>query len=56
MVVENAQNEHKIGLMSLSDNLRFLSNGETQGHLDRHSRGGGSPEKLVNTGFLPSRE
>jgi len=31
-------------------------NGELQGHLDRHSRGGGSPEKHGNTGFPPSRE
>jgi gluconokinase len=31
-------------------------NGEMQGHIDRHSRGGGSPEKPGNTGFPPSRE
>jgi hypothetical protein len=25
-------------------------------HYDRHSRGGGSPEELGDTGFPPSRE
>jgi hypothetical protein len=27
-----------------------------QGHPDRHSREGGSPENHINTGFPPSRE
>ena len=47
---------YQIPLASLSDNLHFLLNGGTQGALDRHSRGGGSPEKHGNTGFPPSPE